>query len=60
MTEYRVEPVPYMQDVLGNFMPNRGAAVVQLNEWAKQGWELAAVEELTFYLRRHTRWWKKV
>ena len=60
MMEYRVEPVPYMKDVLGNFMTNPDAAVLQLDEWAKQGWELVAVEGFVFYLRRHIRWWKKV
>ena len=50
--EYRVEPAPYMKDACGNFIINRDAAVLQLNEWAKQGWELAAAEGWAFYLRR--------
>jgi len=49
--EYRLERMHYVPDIIGNFMPDPDAAE-QLNQWARQGWELAAVEQGTFYLRR--------
>jgi len=51
MFEYRLEHMHLVQDVLLNFMPDPSAAE-QLNQWARQGWELVAATEGTFYLRR--------
>jgi len=51
MMEYRLEWIHRIPDAAGNFVPAPDVAE-QLNQWAREGWELAAVEEGTFYLCR--------
>jgi len=50
--EYRTERLAYARDdTFGCFYPDPSVEG-QLNEWAKEGWELVSVSEGLMYLRR--------